>query len=363
MQTLLNLQKSVQDVGLNIMIKLNMADLEQKKSYVKVCSVFCCGGGSSMGYKLAGCEVVAGCDIDETAEFHYKKNLKPQYFFNLGIKKLIENTPECFYNLDILDGSPPCSTFSISGSREKSWGIEKKFREGQAKQVLSDLFFDFIALAKKTQPKIVIAENVKGIILGNAKGYTKLIKDEFNEAGYNVQIFMLNAAFFGVPQRRERVFFVCVRNDIFSGPLTINQDLKTISCLEACQDLQQLTDQEKTETKPKKQAVEYYHKVKPGQSFSVAHPKRHLFNWKRLDGNRPANTLASTSLERGMILHWQELRSLSRREIVRLGGFPDDYVFRSLKDLKYIVGMSVPPRLTQAIAEQVIKKYLKTENE
>lgn len=79
-----------------------------------------------------------------------------------------QDLPEELFNLDILDGSPPCSTFSISGDREESWGVEKKFREGQANQVLDRLFFDFIDLAKRLQSKVVVAENVKGILLGDA---------------------------------------------------------------------------------------------------------------------------------------------------------------------------------------------------
>ena len=85
------------------------------------------------------------------------------------------NLPEELYHLDILDGSPPCSTFSMSGLREDAWGKEKKFKEGQKTQVLDTLFFDFIALAKRLKPKVVIAENVKGLLLGNAIDYVRRI--------------------------------------------------------------------------------------------------------------------------------------------------------------------------------------------
>ena len=77
--------------------------------------------------------------------------------------------------MDILDGSPPCSTFSIAGNREKDWGKEKKFREGQSAQVLDTLFFDFIALARVLQPKVVVAENVKGLLMGSAIDYIKIL--------------------------------------------------------------------------------------------------------------------------------------------------------------------------------------------
>lgn len=96
--------------------------------------------------------------------------------------------------MDILDGSPPCSTFSIAGNREKDWGKEKKFREGQSAQVLDTLFFDFIALARVLQPKVVVAENVKGLLMGSAIDYVRRIYKDFDNAGYYCQHFLLDAS-------------------------------------------------------------------------------------------------------------------------------------------------------------------------
>ena len=97
----------------------------------------------------------------------------------------------------------------MSGLREDAWGKEKKFKEGQKTQVLDTLFFDFIALAKRLKPKVVIAENVKGLLLGNAIDYVRRIYKDFEEAGYYCQHFLLDASKMGVPQKRERVFFIC----------------------------------------------------------------------------------------------------------------------------------------------------------
>ena len=116
----------------------NLTDLAAVPSNgIKVMSTFACGGGSSMGYKRAGCEVIAANDIDPEMAWHYKLNIKPKHYFLCPIGDLMtaELPPELF-ELDILDGSPPCSTFSMAGSREKAWGKDKHFREGQAKQVL-----------------------------------------------------------------------------------------------------------------------------------------------------------------------------------------------------------------------------------
>ncbi len=86
-----------------------------------------------MGYKLAGFDVVGCLDIDHRMMEIYKKNHNPKYAYEEGIQtfKLRDDLPEELYNLDILDGSPPCSTFTMTGDREKSWGVKKHFREGQ----------------------------------------------------------------------------------------------------------------------------------------------------------------------------------------------------------------------------------------
>ena len=139
-----------------------------------------------------------------------------------------EKIPEELFHLDVLDGSPPCSVFSTAGVREEGWNTEKVFREGQAKQRLDDLFLYFIAIAKRLKPKVVIAENVKGIIIGNAKGWVNQIVKGFDDAGYTVQIFLFNAARMGVPQKRERVFFIAHRKDLKYPKLVMNFQSKPI---------------------------------------------------------------------------------------------------------------------------------------
>jgi len=182
----------------------------------KVFSCFACGGGSTMGYKLAGFDVLGCNEIDPKMADCYKENHKPKFAFIEPIQtfKLREDLPEELYNLDILDGSPPCSSFSMAGNREKDWGKEKKFREGQQEQILDTLFFDFIDLAKKLQPKVVVAENVKGLLQGSAKKYLSKIGNAFEEAGYDLGYKLLDASKMGVPQKRERVFFYAIRKDL-----------------------------------------------------------------------------------------------------------------------------------------------------
>ena len=167
---------------------------------------FICGGGSSMGYKLAWFNHLGGVEIDDAIADIYQANHHSKFLFREDIKLFSKRTdiPKELFNLSILDGSPPCSTFSLSGNRENDWGKEKHFREGQAIQRLDDLFFDYINLGKILQPKVIVAENVTGLIQGNARAYVHEICKELDSIGYQVQIFKLNAASMGVPQRRGK---------------------------------------------------------------------------------------------------------------------------------------------------------------
>lgn len=134
--------------------KWYLKDIKQDKD-VKVFSTFSCGGGSTMGYKRAGFKVLGNVEIDKKINEMYVKNFNPKYNFNMDLREfnLLENLPQELYQLDILDGSPPCSTFSMAGVREKAWGKEKRFREGQKLQTLDDLFFVFLDTVKKIKSK------------------------------------------------------------------------------------------------------------------------------------------------------------------------------------------------------------------
>ena len=341
-----------------------LADLDAVQSNgIKVMSTFACGGGSSMGYKRAGCEVIAANDIDPEMAWHYKLNIKPRHYFLCPINDLLtKDLPPELFELDILDGSPPCSTFSMAGSREKAWGKEKHFREGQAKQVLSDLFFDYLDLVGRLRPKVAIAENVKGMLIGNAKGYTKMVMARFKELGYRPQLFLLNAADCGVPQKRERVFFCAVRDDIDVPPLKLAPTHRWISVGEATSDVQVLTGAEIAETRPTPEALQFWAKTKQGDSFAKAKEratgKANGFGRVRIAEQLPSATLTSNA---GDFYHWTQCRRLTLREWKRLGSFPDDYQFKTDKIGKYMIGMSVPPRMTEQVARAVCQQWLGVE--
>lgn len=327
---------------------------------LKVMSTFACGGGSSMGYKRAGFEVIAANDIDPEMAWHYRLNIQPRHYFLCPIRNLLTaNLPDDLFKLDILDGSPPCSTFSTVGTRERSWGKEKHFREGQAKQVLSDLFFDFLDLADRLKPRVIIAENVKGLIFGNAKGYVKLIFTRLREIGYRPQLFLLNAADCGVPQRRERVFFCAMRDDIAAPKLNLRPHERWISAQAACSDLPPLTEAERRACMPTPEALRFWLLTKPGRSFATAKKslgmKETGFGRVRLDGRLPSATLTANP---GDFYHWTDCRTITAREARRLGSFPDDYRAKSDDIGKYMIGMSVPPKMTEYVAKEVARQWL-----
>ena len=338
-----------------------LADIESvERQGVSVMSTFACGGGSSLGYKLAGCDVIAANDIDPEMAWHYKKNIKPKNYFLCPIRDLLEmELPSELFDLDILDGSPPCSTFSMAGSREDAWGKKKHFREGQAEQVLSDLFFDYLEVVGRLRPRVAIAENVKGMILGNARGYTKLVMERFTLLGYKPQLFLINAADCGVPQRRERVFFCAVRNDVSDKPLDLRPRHRWVSAGEACADLGCLSDEERDQTAPAAFDLKCWHRTKPGKSYAYfvqrSEGRTSGFNTVRLDRSRPSCTITATDCVR----HWSECRRLTFREQKRLGSFPDDYVAKDDRIGKYMIGMSVPPLMTKAVASAVVDQWLK----
>jgi site-specific DNA-cytosine methylase len=118
-----------------------------------------------------------------------------------------------FVPIFLRDKKDIANSGTVAQRMPKSNG-SNKFKEGQADQVLDTLFYDFIDLAKKLQPKIVIAENVTGILKGNARDYVRGIMAAFDDAGYLMQEFELDSSQMGVPQKRERVFFIAIRRDL-----------------------------------------------------------------------------------------------------------------------------------------------------
>ena len=333
----------------------NLTDLKDiPKNGYKVFSCFHCGGGSTMGYKLSGFDVLGGVEIDPEMMKVYKTNHNPKYSYLMGVQDFNklprEDIPKELFNLDILDGSPPCSSFSMAGSRDKAWGKNKKFREGQAVQVLDDLFFHFIETARILQPKIVVAENVKGLITGKAKGYVKEIVQMFNHAGYDLQLFLLNAAFMGVPQRRERTFFIAKRKGLrldnlkldFSEKPILFKDIKEKGAeLHLTSRLKKLWD-----NKTKNDLhIGFINKRLTGKitgfTTMIQHDEKVLYTITASDSN----------------ILYSEPRHLTKKEVIIDQSFPIDFDFINNKP-KYICGMSVPPYMMNRVSKQIQLQWL-----
>jgi DNA (cytosine-5)-methyltransferase 1 len=255
--------------------------------------------------------------------------------------------------LDVLDGSPPCSTFSIAGLRDRAWGRKKRFREGQAEQTLDMLFFDFIALAAAVRPKVVVAENVKGMLGGRARDYVKAVVSALGHAGYDVQVALLDAADHGVPQRRERVFFVARRKDLGWNPLRWPERQGRVAAGDACEGVGDGKDVPRL--KPGTVMGRAWDACPPGMSLSKGSGGICRFNTpSKLSPFRPSPTVTASQ----QLFHWDEPRLLSAMEATRLSGFPDDYDYmpgRQRPDVKatYVCGMSVPPPLMRAVASEI----------
>lgn len=257
--------------------------------------------------------------------------------------------PDELYRLDILDGSPPCSTFSMAGSREKAWGKEKQFREGQAVQTLDDLVFVYCDTIIKLQPKIFLLENVKGIIQGNAKLYSKQIVQKMTDAGYTVQVFCLNAASMGVPQKRERVFFIGHKKE-FNLPklkLEFNEPAIKMSFLESNNELK----------KDGKLYSDWLKRKPTDKNFGDI--------CLRVEGNQKSfgrvllskNDYAPTIVSGNQYIYQDKFVEASKSDYCLIGSYPLDYNFKNIEP-KYLIGMSVPPVMTAQIANQIKIQWL-----
>lgn len=313
-----------------------------------------------MGYKLAGFNVIGFNEIDKTMAQNYKANLDTKYGFICSIKKLIQKKlPKELYHLDVLDGSPPCSSFSHLGQREKSWGMAKKFREGQQKQILDTLFLDFIKLTEKLKPKIIVAENVMGIRSGNAVKFFQKIINEFNKIGYVVTVQNLNAADFGVPQNRRRVFFFGIKKEYlnkiktkgllkYEPYLNLNLNLKKIPFKKFAKyngpKITQINQQAWNCRKIGDRTI--LHSKKRAGIKATNYSLTYVYE------NKPLPTIVT---RRNICFSKPVL--LSNEELCIGGTFPLDYNFCTMP--VYIIGMSVPPVMMAYISNEINKQWLR----
>lgn len=348
-----------------------------------VISTFAGGGGSSTGYKLAGGDILCANEFVESACETYLSNypgtpMLPDNILELTGVDFLDRTGIKFGELDILDGSPPCSAFSIAGRREKGWGQEKKYSEGKKQQNIEDLFFEFIRIANGIQPKVIIGENVKAIMFGEARKYFNRIINAFEDIGYTAVGKSLNAADFGTPQGRERCFFVAVRNDVLAKTNLNFMNMETlyptptynehVSIREAIEDIKNDPTEEK----------ELYEAVQNGflnnwvpllpknpdrqVKGSEYHPNQSLFNLIRPCPTLPSPTITQQGQQKGLsgVLHYELDRKLTTPELKRIQGLPDNFKLEGTFNQKAErIGRMVAPKCIAALATSVYEKILK----
>lgn len=196
--------------------------LPREENAPTVISTFAGGGGSSLGYSMAGFSELLAVEWDDNAVETFKLNFDvPVYHGDikeLMTEKVLEMTGLEVGELDILDGSPPCQGFSTAGKRQLS---DRR----------NDLYLEFSRLLRGLQPKVFVMENVSGMVKGKMKlVFAEILKD-LKSAGYNVSVRLLNAMYFGVPQSRQRLIFIGVRNDLGIVPSHPKAETKVISSL------------------------------------------------------------------------------------------------------------------------------------
>ena len=318
----------------------------------KVFGTFICGGGSSMGYKLAGYHHLGGVELDPKVAAIYKQNHNPEYLYIEDIRDFNkrDDLPLDLYDLDILYGSPPCSTFSTAGDREDAWGKEKRFAEGQKLQTLDDLVFVYCETIAKLRPKVCWLENVAGLVRGNGKVYAKKIVQRLTEIGYNVQVFLLNGATMGVPQIRERVFFIGLRKDFHFPKLVLNFNEQPILFKE----IKDCTGKPITGDKT---LLAWKYRLPTDSNLGDTNDrvlgKHSNFNTFYAKDEQVLHTITASAQ---MILYSDPLK-ISTSEMLKASTFPIDYKATETKVL-FLTGMSVPPLMSAQISYQIYKQWL-----
>jgi len=359
-----------------------------------VISTFAGGGGSSTGYRLAGGKILCVNEFVEEAQKTYHENypdtpILPGDIKELTGKDFLDAAGIGVGELDILDGSPPCSAFSVAGvlshgaggKHSDGWGKTKLYSDGKMVENIEDLFFEFLRIAEYIKPKVIVAENVAGLTMGEAKEYFNKIINTFEKIGYDVSAKVLNSVNYGVPQTRTRVIFIGVREDVTAdvGLTFMNissifpeGDGKVISLEEAFEGLEY--DQEEVDYLIKRWTASAHYKdtvalmpLDPPKVLTGAdyHPKGHHFNVKRCSRFHPSPTVTATGAgETGAGgCHWIEPRKFTIAELKRIMSLPDDFILTGRHGKKAErIGRMVPPLMMKAIAEAVLTNVLEKYN-
>ena len=387
-----------------------LAELKKSsdRKLFNVVSFFAGGGGSSCGYKLAGGDMICVNEFQQIHADTYSANWPDTPVIVDDIRKIEPQQIQQAIGgveIDILDGSPPCPPFSMSGTKRKGWGKEK-MAYGWKQKNIEDLTFEQVRMVKTLQPKVIICENVKGLTMDYARDYLNMMIKEFEDCGYIMTHKVLNAWEHGVPQKRQRVFMVGVRNDVADkigmNWMTINsiypepdnngkpviedaiRDLQTdpVNMAEAEELCEAMTKSAKykwlkrLEKNPDRVMSVGDDVVGPWYRKWIAHRKargktlpeeKHSFyQSRRVPWNQASHTLSEQGLMTSLAvhLHPEEDRVYTTYEAIRLMTLPNDYIQTGeLNDRLARIGLMVAPICLKNLVEEIYTKVLEPCNQ
>ena len=368
---------------------------------------FAGGGGSSCGYKLAGGEVLFVNEFQQVAMDDYLANFPDTPHHITGDikdvtgKQIMEMTGLKVGELDLLDGSPPCPPFSMSGTKQKGWGKEKT-AYGMKQKNIEDLTWEQIRIAGEMMPKVIVCENVKGLTMEYASEHLARMVNDFEALGYTTVYKVLKGHEHGVPQKRERVFIVSVRNDVLdainmpfmcvAGEVFPSPESTFVDIRGAIDDLQ-LNNENKVEAHELVEAMKksakwkwmkrlpknpdrvvsvgddvvgpWYdkvirHRAKWGKT--IPEKKTSFFQSRRVPWNQASHTLSEQGLQTSLAvhLHPEEDRVFTTRESARIMTLPDDYIFTgTLNQNLARIGLMVAPLQMKDLADNIYNNILK----
>jgi len=313
---------------------------------VTVISTFAGCGGSSLGYKWAGFKELLAIEWEDNAAETFKLNFPEVPIWQRDICLVTGQEILDFCNiksgeLDVFDGSPPCQGFSTAGKR--------KVTDNR-----NDLFKEYVRLVNDLQPKVFIMENVSGMIKGKMKGKFIEIITMLKSLNYQVKCKLLNAMWYDVPQSRERLIFIGVRNDLKLQPIFPKPNKSFITVREALKDCIISENERKEADITKRSIYKYWLQIKEGEN----HFKR--FSLYKINRNKSSPTLTKTGgAGQASLVHYSEPRYLVENELKRISSFPDTFkMIGKLSDKYARMGNAVMPKFMQAIAETIKKEIL-----
>ena len=340
---------------------------------LRAVDLFCGCGGFSLGFRNAGCSIVAGIDSDPEALRTCSKNFPEAAAIEADISTLGDSICQQIGDVDILLGGPPCQGFSIAGKRQAD----------DPRNMLVSSYLDLIAC---WAPKVVVIENVPNILnIGKGK-FKEEIVSGLEKLGYFVSIEKLNAADFGIPQNRKRVFFLGTREFIWPSDFEFLKVPGFVSTADAISDLPPLATElgEERQKYQKKAESEYQKLMRLGSKYihnhvSVDHKERTIeiismvpdggnykdlpvslqdtrkvnIAWTRMNSTRPCFTIDAGHNHH---FHYKENRVPTVRECARIQSFPDTFIFHGKRTSQYRqVGNAVPPLMAESISKVLLE--------